>query len=262
VDISPLADAEFALLHGPNLKPETDGNGPVHEQTSDAVTGLRYVSRDRTTAEPVGLLAQALDLVREHRGAVELQLDLKPYAPLSEAILARLAESLADLQGRVRVTSPADWALRRLRALDGDLLLGFDPLLYLDDAPRSEGAPERPPYRLGAFGYWDDHPLASRRWGTPAQYLAARAEALAAQAAGAAVWYLAGSLLARSLDDGFDWIATLHAWGCEVDAWTLDADSPEQVALGRRLAARGLDRITSNDAPALAGALTGIDATF
>ena len=43
--------------------------------------------------------------------------------------------------------------------------------------------------------------------------------------------------------------------GAQVTAWTLDADTPEQVALARRLAALGVDRITTNDAPALTQAL-------
>jgi glycerophosphoryl diester phosphodiesterase len=49
--------------------------------------------------------------------------------------------------------------------------------------------------------------------------------------------------------------ADLHARDAQVDAWTLDAHRPEQVALARRLAAQGVDRITTNDAPALAQAL-------
>ncbi len=40
-----------------------------------------------------------------------------------------------------------------------------------------------------------------------------------------------------------------------MDAWTLDADQPEQVTLARRLVDAGIDRITTNDAPRLARAL-------
>jgi glycerophosphoryl diester phosphodiesterase len=62
-------------------------------------------------------------------------------------------------------------------------------------------------------------------------------------------------LLAQALDDGFDWIADLHRRGALVDAWTLDPDRPEAVALAQRLAGLGVDRITSNNAPALAQVL-------
>jgi hypothetical protein len=97
--------------------------------------------------------------------------------------------------------------------------------------------------------------LASRRWGPTADYLAARAETLWIQAPPDAVWYINAGVLARSLDDGFDWVADLHQRGAQVDAWTLDPDRPERVALAGRLAAAGVDRITTNDPPNLALAL-------
>ena len=109
---------------------------------------------------------------------------------------------------------------------------------------------------MGAYGYRDDHPLAMMPWGSTADYLSARAEALWTQVPIAgAIWYIRASLLGCMLDDGFDWISDLRRRGAEVDAWTLDAGEPEQVALARRLAAAGVDRITTNDAPALAVAL-------
>jgi hypothetical protein len=46
-----------------------------------------------------------------------------------------------------------------------------------------------------------------------------------------------------------------------VDAWTLDPDRPGHVATARRLIAAGIDRITTNNAPALARAL-GDDIEF
>ncbi len=251
IDISPLADGRFALLHGPLLDAETTGRGPVSGRTAAQVRALHYTASDA----PVGLLAEALDLLAAHPHPVELQLDLKPNIFLSDAVLTRLAADLRPFRGRVRVTSPADWALRRLRAIAPELALGFDPLLYLElDEERSRD-PRLPPFRRGAYGYRDDHPLAGRRWGTAADYWAARAEVLWAQAPWEGVWYVRARLLARALDDGFDWIADLHRRGAAVDAWTLDADRPEDVALARRLLTHGLDRITTNDAPALASAL-------
>lgn len=256
VDISPLADGNFALLHGPSLEQSTDGSGPISEHTADQVRRLRLVWCGEVTDEPVGLLSDALELIRRHAPPVSLQLDLKPYVPLSDATLAALVAALEPVKERVRVSSVADWDVRRLRALDAELPLGFDPMLYLEVDPREEEA-SRPPFRLGAYGYWDDHPLASRRWGSTAHYLAARAEALRVQAPVGALWYIAAPLLIQSLDDGFNWIAELHSQGAQVAAWTLDADHPEQVALARRLTALGVDRITTNDPPALARVLDG-----
>ena len=113
---------------------------------------------------------------------------------------------------------------------------------------------QAPPLRTGAYGYLDEHPLALTRWGAPADYLAARAEALWTQAP-VAMWYIRGALLARALDDGFDWIAWLHDRGAQVTAWTLDASHAHQLDLARTLAKAGVDRITTNDAGALARAL-------
>ncbi len=81
---------------------------------------------------PVGLLSDAIDLLRQHPHPVELQLDLKPDVFHSNVVLSGLAADLQPVKDRVRVTSPADWALRHLRAIDPDLPLGFDPLLYLE----------------------------------------------------------------------------------------------------------------------------------
>ncbi|NLF11572.1 MAG: glycerophosphodiester phosphodiesterase [Anaerolineaceae bacterium] len=255
VDISLLADGQFALLHGPMLEDETTGSGPIAALDSEQVSALEHALQGKATGVPVGLLPQALDLLAAYPGQVELQLDLKPDVYSSDEVLGRLVASLQPVKDRVRVTSPSDWALRRLHRLDPDLALGFDPLLYLELDMGQENDASVPPFRRGAYGYWDDHPLATRRWGPPAAYLAARAEALWAQAPAGAIWYIHAGLLARALDDGFDWIGFLHDRGVEVDAWTLDAGKPERVALARRLAAAGVDRITTNTAPALSQVL-------
>lgn len=69
------------------------------------------------------------------------------------------------------------------------------------------------------------------------------------------MWYIRAALLARALDDGFDWIAYLHAQAALVDAWTLDVHKAGHLELAQRLISAGVDRITTNDAPRLAVAL-------
>ena len=258
VDISLLADGQFALLHGPMLERETTGSGPIDALTSEQVRSLYYVRRGQgaRTTVPVGLLPDALDLLRQFPDTMELQLDLKPDAYGPDAVLSGLIAAVQPVKERVRVTSPSDWALRRLHRLDPDLPLGFDPLLYLTiDDEAHDRDPSVPPFRRGAYGYRDDHPLSARHWGPAAGYLAARAEALWAQAPAGAIWYIDAALLGQALDDGFDWIAYLHSRGAEVDTWTLDVHKAGHLALANRLATAGIDRITTNNAPALGQAL-------
>lgn len=257
IDISLLTDHQFALLHGPLLEEETTGSGLIREHTSEQVRQLRYLYRGKGTDVPVGFLSEAIELLQQYPGPVELQLDLKPDVYSPDEVLARLVNDLQPVKDRVRVTSPSDWALRRLYALDPDLPLGFDPLLYLEADFGQEREPGNPPFRQGAYGYWDDHPLASHRWGSAAEYLAARAEALYAQVPPGLIWYIHAGLLVKALEDGFDWIAYLHTHNSPVDTWTLDAHRPEHIAIAQRLLAHGLDRITTNNALALAQVLEG-----
>jgi glycerophosphoryl diester phosphodiesterase len=254
VDIAPLADGGFALVHDARLEHVSEGRGLVPAATSAEIRGLHHRWRDVLTDERLSLLSEAVALIDISPGLAELQLDLKPYRPLTDDVLRSLLHHVAPVKARVRVSCTADWAIRRLAALDNALPLGFDPLLYLD-VERGDGRNDpAPPLRTGAYGYLDEHPLALARWGAPGDYLAARAEALWTQAP-VAIWYIRGAMLARALDDGFDWIAWLHGRGAQVAAWTLDAAHPHQLDLARTLAKAGVDRITTNDAGGLARAL-------
>ena len=254
VDIAPLADGGFALVHDARLEHVSEGQGLAPAATSAQIRGLHHRWRDALSDEPIGLLGEAVSLIEKNSGLTELQLDLKPYRPLTDDVLHSLLRHVSAVKARVRISCIADWAIRRLAALDHALPLGFDPLLYLD-VERGDGHKEKaPPLRTGAYGYLDEHPLALARWGAPGDYLAARAEALWTQAP-VSVWYIRGAMLARALDDGFDWIAWLHGRGAQVAAWTLDASHPHQLDLARTLAKAGVDRITTNDAGAMARAL-------
>lgn len=257
VDIVPLADGDFALLHDGRLDGLTDGSGPVAAATVAQVRGLRLRWRGALTDEPVGTLSQAVTLVAENEALAELQLDLKPYSPLTDSVLSDLLRIIQPIHRRVRVSSVADWALRRLRVLDAGLALGFDPLLYLDVERALEPGGERiPPHHAGSYGYLDDHPLAADRWSSTRQYLEIRVEGLAAQVA-AGIWYLRATLVARMLADGFDPIAWLRLHGIQAAAWTLNPDQPHHIVLARRLIKLGVDRITTDD-PAGLAAVAGI----
>ena len=184
---------------------------------------------------------------------LELQLDLKAHSPLSVALLEGLGDICRPLLSRIRISSTADWALRRLARIEPQLALGFDPLAYLDVGNGQER--KSPPRRVGAYGYHDEHPLAETVWGSPTEYLSTRAEILYDQTPMVTVWYIRAYTLAKALQDGFDWIAFLHERGAEVDAWTLDTTRPFDRQLIPQLAANGIDRITSNTAPTVVAML-------
>jgi len=255
VDITPLSGGDFALLHDRVLDIETNGTGSVFATTAEQIRRIQYMDQGIVTDETVGLLSQAVSLIQSYSFFQELQLDLKSHAPLSNTVLNDLLCIIEPAKDRIRVTSNADWALRRLAILDSDLLLGFDPQLYLDAETAEDNNETDPPFRTGVYGYRDDHPLSSRHWSPPSDYLEARADALIAQSPPDLIWYIDMHLIAKSLDDGFDWIAYLHDRGYQVDVWTLDPNHHEQMTLARRLVGAGIDRITTNDAPRLAVAL-------
>jgi glycerophosphoryl diester phosphodiesterase len=188
-------------------------------------------------------------------------LDLKPYTPLTQATLREFVRILAPVLDRIQVTSVSDWAVRSLRRFSPELSLGFDPLLYLDlvdDEPRPEGIP---PFRVGAYGLRDDHPLSSYQWGPLGEYFAARAAALHVQAPEGCEWYIRAELLEKALKAGFDWVQFLHQQGSRVDGWTINAADPKQVRLAETLVDLGVDELTT-DTPALLAKKLGVKAVY
>ena len=194
----------------------------------------------------LGTLSQAVALLQDYPIDGFLQLDLKPYAPLTSASLQNLVKWIKPVQDKIMVSSVADWAVRLLHKIAPNLRLGFDPLLYLDlvdEEPREEGVP---PFRAGAFGYLDDHPLAVQRWGKLDEYFAARAETLLQQVPAGITWFINAQLLDEALEAGFDWVSYLHQQGSSVDAWTIDLNRSD---LAWKLAKTGVDFITTNQLP-------------
>jgi len=249
VDIIPLKGGDFALLHDPKLEHISNGLGDVFEKTADQVKQLVYKGQKSWGKNiQLGTLSQALLLLKEDPDHTNLQLDLKPYAPLSPEVLRNLLDLIEPVKNRILISCVADWAVRQLRKMDSAVKLGFDPLLYLDivsKEPRPEGVP---PFRIGEFGYLDDHPLAAQKWGEPGDYFALRAEALFYQVPRGVTWFLNADLLTDALDAGFNWIGYLNKNESLVDAWTVDLDRKE---LASRLIKNGIDFLTSNDAKLL-----------
>jgi len=254
VDITALAGEDYLLVHDDDLSHETTGTGSVAATRPGDVRDLRLRKRDGTATEhPPALLSEVVRAMVALPGHTRLQLDFKNVIPFADdEPLDRLISLIAPLEDRVIVSTGADWQLRRLRKRAPWLDLGFDVHFVIDWRP--DGAPvdpRIPPYRKGAYGYWDDHPLATQRFYPAPAYLAERCEMMVSLVPGLSTFYIDHRLLAQSLDDGFNWAAALHDYGLKLDAWTLDTDNPTAVAHAQRLLAAGVDQFTTNTPAAL-----------
>lgn len=249
IDVIPLADGSFAMLHDQYLEKETSGEGRAPAKTRGQIENLTYKVNEKITNEKIGFLEAAVDLLKAHPETKCLQLDLKPFTPLTRSVLRGFLEILEPVKNRIQVTSVSDWAVRSLARFAPDLSLGFDPLLYLDLQDKEPRPPEVPPFRVGAYGLRDDHPLSAFEWGSLGEYFAARAGALLVQAPESCDWFIRAGLLKMAYDAGFDWIDFLHQNGSTVDGWTIDVSQPEQIDLARFLVEHGVDKLTT-DTPA------------
>ena len=256
IDILPLSDGSFALLHDQDLAAETNGVGKAPQMRREAVEDLCYRWNGRVSNEKVGFLEEAIDLFSAYPHTQRLQLDLKPFAPLPLYVLLDLLEIIKPVKARIQVTSVADWVIRELAPVAPGLALGFDPLLYLDLVEEEPRPKEIPPFRIGAYGLLDDHPLSAYQWGPPWKYLAARATALLAQVPDGCDWFIRAEVLKLALDTGFNWIAYLHQAGSKVDGWTINVDQLDQIELANQLVKQGIDALTTDSPSRLSAQLS------
>lgn len=254
IDITALASDDYLLVHDPELDSETTGKGAVSSALVEQVRPLFIKVNGAQTPFRAALLTDVVALFMQYKSSTRLQLDYKDVIPFADdEPLRRLLDIIQPLGERVIVSSGADWQLRRLRKLAPWLDLGFDIQFYIDwRQPDEPGDPDVPPFRLGAYGYWDDHILATRRVWSTAEYLAERCDLLTRLVPRVSTFYIEHKLLAQSLDDGFNWAEALHGCGIKLDAWTLDADDALAVTHARRLLDAGVDLFTTNTPAALA----------
>lgn len=257
VDITALAGHDFLLVHDEVLENETDGQGPVAACTPVSARRLRLRYAGSVTIHPAPLLSDVIVAWLENGAATRLQLDLKSVDPgIGDETLQTLVDLIAPLGPRVIVSSGADWHLRRLRQLAPDLALGFDPMWLIDWTPPGvRRDPRSFPKHLGAYGYFDDHLLATERRTPTARYLRQRCESLLGLVPGVQTFYLDHELIAQSLMDGFNWAEALGTEGIALDAWTLDVTNPRARAHAPLLLEAGVGLFTSNTPQALAALL-------
>jgi|SRR5581483_2584359 glycerophosphoryl diester phosphodiesterase len=254
VDVTALAHDDYLLVHDDVLESETSGHGAVASCTVAQARELSIQWRGEITAHRVPLLSEVVDLFLHAPAPTRLQLDFKNVIPLpDDEPLQRLIRLIAPLGERVLVSSGADWQLRKLRKLAPWLHLGFDIMFYIDWEPNGKTRDPRAfPKQRGAYGYYDDHMLASARYWSIAEYLRDRCESFAGLVPDVSVFYVDHRLLAQSLTDGFNWAEALHERGIKLDAWTMDVTNPSAVQNARRLREAGVDLFTTNTPHALA----------
>jgi glycerophosphoryl diester phosphodiesterase len=247
IDVHSMADGEYLVCHANRLEEATTSRGAVGRLTRHEALELR---RNDDAGSRPPLLSEVIALAQHYEA--ELQLDLKDWRPLTPHRIDALVALVAPLGERVLVSSGQDWNLRAIARRAPRLRLGFDPNHYF-----ASGDPRETPLptRLGAHGYRDDHPLAIGRAQPLADYLRERIDVMAAQCPFAAEWFINYRLLLQAEADGVPMAELLHERGVAVNAWTLDYDGEASLGKLRRLAATGIDRITTNTARQLVEAL-------
>lgn len=254
VDVTALADSDYLLVHDDVLESETSGQGAVGACSAAQARELFIKQNGGVTTYPAALLGQVVELFLRASAATRLQLDFKNVFPLpTDEPLHRLVNLIAPLGDRVLVSSGADWQLRKLRHIAAWLMLGFDVMYYMDWEPADKVRDPRTfPKRRGAYGYYDDHMLATQRlWSIP-EYLRDRCESLMGLVPDASAFYMEHTLIAQSLNDGFNWAEVLHERGIKLDAWTMDVTNPRAMENLKPLYEAGVDLFTTNTPIALA----------
>lgn len=253
IDVTALAGQDYLLVHDDTLESETNGVGDVAACTPAHARELFYKLDNVVTQYRVALLSDVVQLFLDHGGGSRLQLDFKNVFPLpDDEPLQRLVKLIEPMGERALVSSGADWQLRKLRHIAPDLLLGFDIMYYIDWEPMdSVRDPRAFPKRRGAYGYYDDHMLATQRLWTVAEYLQDRCESFLGLVPDTSVFYIDYRLLSQSLQDGFNWAEVLHARGIKLDAWTMDSTNPIAVENLLPLRNAGVDLFTTNTPHAL-----------
>jgi glycerophosphoryl diester phosphodiesterase len=247
LDVHSLAGDDYAVFHDRRLEASTDGSGSIGRVTTEQVRSARFI--DAPDEHPP-LLSEIVAMAGDCD--TEIQLDLKDWRPLPDERLRVLSEVIEPIKARVIVSTGQDWNLARLHRFDPEIAFGFDPGHYIDHG--IEGADVFLPRTMGAYGYRDDHPLAFGRTEDVTDYLHERMEAIVMQAPGAREFFLSHRLVLQMLEDGFNVADWLHNRAMGANVWTPDYRGPESVAVMERLAAAGVDRVTTNTATAWSAA--------
>jgi glycerophosphoryl diester phosphodiesterase len=226
IDLVLSADGHALCLHDLDLDRETTGKGPVLQASRSQIETLRQRGNNGAPlASPPLFLDEIVAAVRRigAQGDGRVQLDIKaPSASFDRLAVERIARVLGETAPAF-IASGYEWnTVQRFVAAAPGLRAGFDPL---DFYPRS--------LRLNANEF---RALAQRTLAT---------------APDVSIYYLEAKLIIAGLDRGVDLVRAVTGGGAEVDAWTIDPDTPDLRALLQRLLEAGCRQITTNDPEAL-----------
>lgn len=244
VDIVALAEDDYLILHDHALDSETTGQGIADEYTVEQATSLHFKAYPD---HKVALLSEVVDLFQQSSTKTRLQLDFKNVIPFpTDEPLQRLVALVKPLGKQVIISSCADWQLRKLHRLSPTVDLGFDPLFYFDYRhPSGQYPPQIPPFKQGAYGYYDDGLVARQQIWPAADYLLDRCEELSRRVPKISVMYINYRTLLQSLEDGFNWVEYLGKHEIAVAAWTVDIGKIEDYLI-QQLVNAGVAYITTN----------------
>jgi glycerophosphoryl diester phosphodiesterase len=146
VDVQATRDGRLVLIHDATVDRTTNGSGPVEELSYTEISrldaGVRFAESFRGTRVP--LLEEALELARDR---IKLYLDLKLADPGPAVDLVRQRR----MSGRVRYHALTLNSLERIRRLDPDAEIIFDPDVLISVPGVVEAAVARlPGVLLGA----------------------------------------------------------------------------------------------------------------
>jgi glycerophosphoryl diester phosphodiesterase len=254
IDLHPLRDADFLVLHDPQVDASTNGTGAVAGHTRREARSLRIRFNGGVSSERPPLFSEVVALIREQPYPTLMELDLPDLRPLPWPRVEELARLVDPVKDRV-IFNGADWNLRRLLQVDSTLPMSYDPGAYLDWVP--VGDPEEAELALprGAYGYLDAHPLARERFAPVADYLSDRLGGISRLVPGAREAHVRLATFERMLDDGVaDAAGIFHRHGMTLDLWTLNAGAPRWRERLARVLAAGVDVVTTDTPRALAAA--------
>jgi glycerophosphoryl diester phosphodiesterase len=252
-DLRMLADHDFALLHDDEL--QRAGGTAVPANSVRVPDLLGGAVAERGGGRPP-LLSEAVALIESGPPGTIFELDAKDDCPWPWARVEELARLLEPVGDRVVLAGQGDSNLRRMARVAPDVPLGFDPACHFDWLAPFDLEPHSPP--VGAYGYRDADPAASRSTMPMPDYLRRRFESILELVPGMREMHLRLRTLEQLLGDGFaEAVAIVHERGMLLDVWTLDLGTTDWRSRFDRAVAGGVDMVTTNTAPAIVAELSG-----